>query len=384
MGSRTKGGKIMKGHLRERSPGKWAIILDLRDDKGQRKRKWHSFRGTKREAQAESARLITELKSGSYIERNRQSLNDFLDKWSRDWAVHNVSAKSAERYLELRLHVRPQLGAKAIQSIGVQDLNALYASLHEKLSPRTVKHVHRLLHRVLGHATKWGLVKRNVAALTDAPRVPVKEAAALQLTEIPTMLAGLRGRMLYPIAVVALGTGMRRGELCGLRWRDVDLDGGSLRVEQSLEQTRGGLRFKQPKSARSRRSISLSPAVVAELRAHWKAQQEQRLALGLGKAPADSLVFARWDGKPRSPDKLSTDFSATMNRIGLPHITLHSLRHTHASQLITGGMDILTVSRRLGHGSPAITLNVYGHLLSSQDRAADITQAMLANAGVEG
>lgn len=375
----------MKGHLRERSPGKWAIILDLRDDKGQRKRKWHSFRGTKREAQAESARLITELKSGSYIERNRQSLNDFLDKWSRDWAVHNVSAKSAERYLELlRLHVRPQLGAKAIQSIGVQDLNALYASLHEKLSPRTVKHVHRLLHRVLGHATKWGLVKRNVAALTDAPRVPVKEAAALQLTEIPTMLAGLRGRMLYPIAVVALGTGMRRGELCGLRWRDVDLDGGSLRVEQSLEQTRGGLRFKQPKSARSRRSISLSPAVVAELRAHWKAQQEQRLALGLGKAPADSLVFARWDGKPRSPDKLSTDFSATMNRIGLPHITLHSLRHTHASQLITGGMDILTVSRRLGHGSPAITLNVYGHLLSSQDRAADITQAMLANAGVEG
>jgi integrase len=282
------------------------------------------------------------------------------------------------------LHVRPQLGAKAIQSIGVPDLNALYAGLHEKLSPRTVKHVHRLLHRVLGHATKWGVIKRNVAALTDAPRVPVKEAAALQLTEIPTMLAGLRGRVLYPTAVVALGTGMRRGELCGLRWRDVDLDGGSLRVEQSLEQTRGGLRFKQPKSARSRRSISLSPAVVAELRAHWKAQQEQRLALGLGKAPAESLVFARWDGKPRSPDKLSTDFSTAMNRAGLPHITLHALRHTHASQLITSGMDVITVSRRLGHGSPAITLNVYGHLLRPEDRAADIMQAMLANAGVEG
>lgn len=375
----------MKGHIRERSPGHWAIILDLRDDKAQRKRKWHSFKGTKREAQAECARLITEMKDGAYVERHRQSLNEFLDRWERDWAANNVGPKSAERYLELlRLHVRPHIGGKAIQSIGVQDLNALYTDLHQKLAPRTIKHVHRLLHRVLGHAAKWGVIKRNVVALVDAPKVPVTEAPALQLTEIPTMLAGLRGRLLYPIAVVALGTGMRRGELCGLRWRDVDLDGGSLRVEQSLEQTRGGLRFKAPKSVRSRRSITLSPAVVAELRAHWKAQQEQRLALGLGRTPPDGLVFATWEGKPRQPDKLSVEFSTAMNRIGLPHITLHSLRHTHASQLITSGMDILTVSRRLGHGSPAITLNVYGHLLTSQDRAADIMQAMLANAGVEG
>jgi integrase len=355
----------MKGHIRERSPGHWAIVIDQRDGAGSRKRKWHSFKGTKREAQTECSRLITELKAGAYVERHRQSLNEFPDLWERDWAANNVSPKSAERYFELaRLHIRPHIGGKAIQSIGAQDLNALYTSLHERLGARTIKQVHRLLHRVLGHAVKWGVIKRNVAALVDAPKVPVTEAPALQLTEIPTMLAGLRGRVLYPIAVVALGTGMRRGELCGLRWRDVDLDGGSLRVEQSLEQTRAGLRFKAPKSARSRRSISLSPAVVAELRVHWKAQQEQRLALGLGRTPPDGLVFSTWEGKPRQPDKLSTDFSTTMNKIGLPRITLHSLRHTHASQLITGGMDILTVSRRLGHGSPAITLNVYGHLLT--------------------
>jgi integrase len=210
------------------------------------------------------------------------------------------------------------------------------------------------------------------------------EAAALQLAEIPKMLAGLRGRAIYPIVVTALGTGMRRGELCALRWQDVDLDGSSLRVQQSLEQTRKGVRLKEPKSARSRRTISLSPAVVAELRAHWKAQQEQRLALGLGKAPTDSPVFATWDGKPRMPDNLSRDFHEAMIRIGLQPITLHSLRHTHASQLITSGMDILTVSRRLGHGSAAITLNVYGHLLRPEDRAADIMQAMLTNAGLEG
>jgi integrase len=146
---------------------------------------------------------------------------------------------------------------------------------------------------------------------------------------------------------------MRRGELCALRWQDVDLDGGTLRVEWSLEQTRrGGLRFKSPKSARSRRTISLSPAVVAELRVHRRAQQEHRLALGLGKAPPDALVFGLWDGNPRQPDNLSRDFSRTMRKIGMTHISLHSLRHTHASQLITSGMDVLTVARRLGHGRP--------------------------------
>jgi hypothetical protein len=147
----------MKGHIRERSAGHWAIILDVPGD-GNRRRKWHSFKGTKREAQAECARLITEMTSGAYIERHKQSLNNFLDKWERDWAKNNLSAKTAERYFELtRLHVRPHLGGKAIQSIGVQDLNTLYAGLHDKLSPRTIKHVHRLLHRVFGHAAKWGV-----------------------------------------------------------------------------------------------------------------------------------------------------------------------------------------------------------------------------------
>jgi integrase len=376
----------MKGHIRERSPGHWAIILDVPAEDGMRRRKWHSFKGTKREAQAECARLITEIKADTYVERHRQTLNAFLDQWERDWATNNLSPKTAERYWQLlQKHVRPRLGARPIQSIRAEDLNRLYSDLHQKLAPRTIKHIHRVLHRVFGHAMKWGAIKRNVIALVDTPKVPMTEAAALQLDEIPRLLADLRGRVLYPIVVTALGTGMRRGELCALRWQDVDLDGGTLRVERSLEQTRrGGLRFKAPKSARSRRTISLSPAVVAELRAHWKAQQEQRLALGLGKAPPDGLVFASWDGSPRQPDNLSRDFCRAMKPIGMSHISLHSLRHTHASQLITSGMDVLTVSRRLGHGSAAITLSVYGHLLTPQDRAAEITQAMLTNAGIEG
>jgi len=374
----------MKGHIRERSPGHWAIVIDLHDARtGNRKRKWHSFAGSKRGAQAECARLIAEMKDGAYVEHDRKSLNDFLDTWERDWAATNVSPKTSERYSELaRVHVRPALGKKSMQTIRAEDLNKLYTDLHQKIAPRTVRHVHRLLHRVFGHAVKWGNIKRNVVSLVDAPKVPATEAAALQLVQIPKMFEALRGRALFPIAVVALGTGMRRGELCALRWQDVDLDGARLQVERSLEQTKSGLRFKSPKSARGRRSISLPPAVVSELRTHWKAQQEQRLSLGLGGSPPDGLVFANFDGTVRPPKGLSEKFAKAMKGAGLPHVTLHTMRHTHASQLITSGMDILTVSRRLGHASPTITLAVYGHLLSPEDRAADIMQAMFAQAGI--
>jgi integrase len=262
-------------------------------------------------------------------------------------------------------------------------LNKLYAQLHQTLAARTVKHVHRLLHRIFGHATKWGNVRRNVTTLVDSPKAPATEAAVLQATEIPQMFAALRGHELYSLAVTAFGTGMRRGELCALRWQDVDLDGAMLRVERSLEETRkAGLRFKAPKSTRSRRSISLAPAVVAQLRAHWKAQQEQRLSLGLGKAPADALVFCRFDGSPYWPDRLTDVFSSALASAGLPHVTLHTLRYTHASQLIASGMDILTISRRLGHSSAAITLGVYGHLMSTEDRAADIMENVFTKAGV--
>ena len=374
----------MKGHIRERSAGHWAIVVDLTDKTtGKRKRKWHSFAGNKREAQAYCARLVTEMKDGAYVETDRTSLNDFLDRWERDWAATNVSPKTAERYSELlRMHVRPALGDKRMQAIRAEDLNKLYADLHDKIAPRTIKHAHRLLHRIFGHANKWGNIKRNVIALVDSPKVPPTEAAVLQATEIPHMFAALRGREFYPIAVLALGTGMRRGELLALRWQDVDLDSGSLRIERSLEETGKGLRFKPPKSARGRRSISLAPAVISELRAHWRAQQEQRLALGLGKSPAEGLVFAKYNGAPFSPDRLSGDFARATKAAGLPHVTLHTLRHTHASQLIAAGIDILTISRRLGHHSAALTLTVYGHLLIAKDRAADITQAMFAAAGI--
>jgi len=161
-----------------------------------------------------------------------------------------------------------------------------------------------------------------------------------------------------------------------LRWCDVDLDAGRLRVEQALEETQAhGIRVKAPKTRNGRRTIALPASTVAELRVHWCEQQEQRLAAGLGKAPEASPVFADLDGRFLSPNVLTKKWPRVMAAIGCPEITLHSLRHTHASMLIASGMDVLTISRRLGHGSPTITLKVYGHLIAgTDDRAAQIME----------
>jgi len=191
------------------------------------------------------------------------------------------------------------------------------------------------------------------------------------------LLERLRGKPLYLIASLALGTGMRRNEMLGLRWGDVDLDAGRLTIERALEQTVAhGIRTKGPKTKHGRRTISLPAHLVAELRQHWREQQEQRLAAGLGKAPDSAPVFATIDGGHLSPNAITKAWPVAMAAIGMPAITLHSLRHTHASMLIASGLDILTISRRLGHSSPTITLSVYGHLIhGGDDRAAQIMNA---------
>lgn len=302
---------------------------------------------------------------------------------SNDWASINVGPKTLERYRQLlNLYVVPHLGATRVQKLRAVHLNELYARLlrtggHEgrPLAARTVGHVHRVLHRVLGHAATWGAVAQNVAALVGPPPVPESEIAILTEEQIGVTLRHLEGRTLRPIVSFLLGTGARRGEALALRWKDLDLDKGVARIERSLEQTKGALRFKAPKTKNGRRNVSLSPWLVAELRDHRVRQQERRLSLGMGRAPDDSLVFARWDGSARAPHWLTQKFALAMAALKID-CTLHGLRHTHVSQLIAAGLDVLTISRRIGHASPAITLGVYGHMFRNTDtRAAEIMEA---------
>src|SRR5262249_46384740 len=243
--------------------------------------------------------LVTERESGAYVEPSKQTVARYFQEWLRDWAPAKAGPKTLDGYRQWGRHLCAALGDLPLQRVRGGDLMRMYRELADKnrkprpLSPRSIKHLHVLTCRLFRHAVRQGDIKVDPSKQIDAPSVPRTEAPVLKAEEIPIMLNGLRGSVFYPIAVVALGTGMRRGELCGLRWCDVDLEGGKLKVVQSIEQTqRGELRIKPPKSAAGRRTISLSPSIVAVLQERRREQLELRLKLGMGKPPADELVFA--------------------------------------------------------------------------------------------
>jgi integrase len=384
----------MTGHVRRRGKSSWELKFDLGTDPltGKRLTRYHSFKGTKRDAQTEMTRLMAAADAGNYIDPSKATLAEYLDRWEHDWAIANVGPKTIERYRELlKNHVRPHIGAVRLQKLRPVNLSELYAKLLREgrgsgqgLSARTVGHVHRVLHKALVVAAEWGLIQQNAADVAKPPPATPVEIGILTEDQVGQVLRATRGRSLYPIAALALATGMRRGELLALAWCNVDLASGKLRVERSVEQTKVGLRLKPPKTKYGRRSIALPISTVAELRNYRIAQQELRLRLGLGKMPDDALVFPNLEGGVRSPNALTKEWTRTTIGQNLPRVSLHALRHTHASQLIASGMDVLTISRRLGHGSPTITLGVYGHLFTNtDDRAAEIIESALARAKTE-
>jgi Phage integrase, N-terminal SAM-like domain len=247
----TKRRGFREGTVDQRAPNTWR----LRYRGGDGKRHAATVSGSRTDAQRELRRLLKTVDDGTHITPNTVTVAEFLDRWDRDWAANNISAKTRERYQELiRKQIRPHIGSLAIQKLRASHLAELYAKLLREgrddgtgLSARTCGHVHRLLHRALGHAAQWDVIQMNVAKPSAPSPRSVDRIEIIRETEIRAVVAGLRGRILGLMATTLLATGLRRGELLALRWSDVDLDGAKLKVEQSLEQTKTGLKFKSPK-----------------------------------------------------------------------------------------------------------------------------------------
>jgi len=239
----------MRGHIRERSPGHWAIVIDVQNVTGKRKRRWHSFAGIKRQAQVECARVISEMQGGGSVDPSQVTVGEFLDRFERDWVAINAGARTAERYRDALAHVRRHLGETQLQKVRPAEIAALYATVSRSgLAPRTVQMVHRVLHRALGQAKTWGVVRDNVTETVKPPPAPDQEKEILQPDRARELLERLNGHPLYMLAALALATGARRNELLALRWQDVDVDAGRLRIETALEQTRAHrIRIKAPK-----------------------------------------------------------------------------------------------------------------------------------------
>ncbi|MBI4219291.1 MAG: site-specific integrase [Chloroflexi bacterium] len=384
----------MKGGIRQRSPRSWELSIELARDKttGRRRQKLVTVRGgSYRRAVEVRTRLLAERNAGEFMEPTRMTVADFFERWSRDYVASHVRPMTAEGYESIiRLRLLPAFGRLNLVQLSGNHIMGLYDAMRSRdgrrdgkrgpLSERSIMQTHRVLKQALQHAVKWGLLRHNPADAVEAPRLTQTEMRALSIDETRKVLTLSEGTDIGPLVKVAVCTGMRRSELLGLRWSDVNLELETLTIMRGLHVLRGGqIRYEPPKSKHGRRPVDLSPAAVAALKDHREHITKIAAALELS-VTADTPVFVRPDFQPLRPDSVSSAFRRIAEKAGLGRIGIHILRHTHATLMLQQGVHPLVVSRRLGHASVQITLDTYSHVVPSIQRAA----AMSFERGVVG
>lgn len=362
----------MRGYIRKRGKDSYSIAVSLGRDPatGRYKYVWEGVKGTRREAEKRLSELLHRLDTGAFVSPSKITVADYLGRWLQEYVRPNLSPRGFERYESIaRVHLIPDLGAIALAQLRPEHLQRHYASkLNKGLSARSVRYQHVVLHKALETAMKWGLVVRNAADGVDVPRSRPKDMQTWSEFEVRHFLEVAKDSPYYALFHTALYTGMRRGELLALRWRDVGVQ--EIHVNRSLHQLRdGSYVFTQPKSAKSRRTIDLSPSSILTLAEHRERQEGVRIVMGIPQKQ-DDFVFSTLEGKPLRPNTVSRAWTVLAARAGLRAIRLHDARHTHASLMLKQGVHPKIVQERLGHGSIQVTLDTYSHVAPGLQRAA--------------
>lgn len=368
----------MTGHVYKRGDT-WTVVHDEPSPDGKRRQRTKGGFRLKRDAQTYLTDALARIDGGVYSSPSKMTLGEYL---TGEWlpAVEGtLRPLSVQRYRAIvRLYIVPQIGAKRLQTLSGGQVNGMYADLERVgLSVATRRLTHAVLHRALHDAVRWGRLTRNPANLADPPARGTSRAQSWTAGELRRFLEHVRDDRWFALWRLAATTGMRRGELAGLTWRALDLDGARLSVEQQLVPTRGGATFGPPKSSRSRRTVALDADTVTALREHRAAQLVERSLAGDAYADLD-LVFADALGGHVHPQRLTQWFAEHRKAAGLPSGSLHILRHTSATLALTAGVPVHIVAARLGDDAKTV-LSTYAHLLPQSDElAAESVAAALA------
>lgn len=363
----------MRGHITKRGNTSYSIVVELGRDPVTRKRKqqWVSIKGTKKDAEKRLAELLHQLDTGTFMKPGKLTLADFLERWLKDSVYPNLAPRTAEGYESIvRQHLIPKLGSITLTQLKPAHIQKYYSEVLSNgrcdgkgaLSSLTVRHHHMALHRALQIAVKWGLILRNPTDAVDPPRSTISEMRVMNEDELHRFLEAAKSTPYYTLFYLALFTGMRRSELLGLRWSDIDFILCQVSVIRTLHRLKDGtIHFRPPKTAKGRRMIALSPSTVRILRQELKQQVALREMVGI-RLEDNDLVFSKLDGSPIMPNVVTSAWIRLAQRVGLKGVRLHDARHTHASLMLKQGVHPKIVQERLGHSTIAITLDTYSHV----------------------
>jgi len=361
----------MKHGIRKRKDS-YAIFVSLGKDPvtGKYAYQWQTVRGTKKEAERQRTELLHQLDTGTFIRPSKTTVAEYLERWLKDYARPNLSARSYERYSGIiKKYLIPEMGNIPLTQLRPEHIQRHIRAIRDQgLKPETIRFHHAVIHKALQTAMKWGLLHRNAADGVDVPQNGRTEMQTWDDFEVRQFLDTAKSSVYYALFHTALFTGMRRSELLGLKWADVEIQ--QIDVCRALHQLKdGSYIFTQPKSEKSRRTIALSPSSVLVLAEHKERQQAIRTMLGetLGK---DDLVFSTPQGSPLRPNTITRAWTTLAAKAGVKHIRLHDARHTHASLMLKQGIHPKIVQERLGHSTISMTLDIYSHVAPGLQEAA--------------
>lgn len=359
-----------EGTIRKRADGRWEgrLQVGMKDGKPSLR---YFYGNTRREVAEQLTEAQKELEHGVLPEAAKWTVEEYLKHWLESVAKPAVRPRTFVGYdMYVRLYLVPHLGDVPLRKLTPVEIQNMNAKLLQHLSARTVSHNLTILKNALNYGMRSGLLTRNVGAIVDPPRAERYEIQILTPEQVKIFLDAARGERYETLYLVAITTGLRMGELFGLRWSEVNLERGRLNVKASLTRRKGSWSITEPKSNSSRRSIVLPAQVVASLREHRIRQIEERLAAGSGWQNHD-LVFCTGLGTPLTAANLhSRSFKPLLKKAGLPSIRFHDLRHTCASLLLGQNEHPKVVQDLLGHSSVSLTMDTYSHLMDGMRKSA--------------